>query len=252
MSFAHDMAAALPDGMHLPDAFARTFDWLEAQGWRGVFTNGSADDFASHFLSIYPPEERDTYGASYVLFSFEAGPPVHAPPPEVTARMATIAKIAGDGGTLSLWLDESDAQQFVVFNHGEPHVLTADPLVALQFLALGYPEPGALENPAQTPLEAAFGDDIFPAHALRTFVEDTFNVTLPERAADLGITIPPGGTSEPVRDWLDATLPPPDLSLVPGMTAENPYIITPELRDILGEDGLADLRSVYKYMIEEE
>ena len=30
MSFATDMPAASPDGLHLPDAFSRTLDWLKA------------------------------------------------------------------------------------------------------------------------------------------------------------------------------------------------------------------------------
>ena len=246
MTYANDVRAHLPEGMHLPDAFAQTFDWLEAQGWSGIFTHADQEAFSSRYLSIYPPDERDEYAASIVLFRFEAGPPLHQTPEDVVARITTIAKIAGDGGTLSLWLDDGGTQRFVVFNHGIPFVLTDDPLVALQFLALGYMEPGALEDPTQTPLENANGDDILPPHAFRTFLSDTFGVTLPERASDLGIVIPPEGAPDPIRDWMAVNAP------VPGETPEHPYIVTREMRDRMAPGAVAYLRKTIKYVIEEE
>lgn len=189
MSFAGDIRAALPPALHLPDAVAQTMDWLEAQDHGGTFTHGHEP-----FLGIYPSDLRDAPGASFVLFHHEAGPPFHDPPAEVTARIASIAKIAGDGGTLALWADPSDIQKIVVFNHGIPYVLTEDPLIALQFLAIGYSEPGALIDPTLTAADQAHHDMVDPPllpTAFRAFLEETFHVTIPARAADLGITIPP-------------------------------------------------------------
>jgi hypothetical protein len=252
MSFADEIRSRLPDGMHLPDVFGQTFDWLESQGWAGIFKRADQEVFSSRYLSIYPPEMMNEYGASIVLFRFEAGPPMHAPPEDVVARITTIAKIAGDGGTLSLWLDPEGKQHFVVFNHGTPYLLCDDPLVALQFLALGYMEPGSLEDPTVMPLEDANGDDIHPPHAFRAFLTETFGVTLPERASDLGITIPPETDPDPVRDWLAAAMPPPDLSLSPGLTPETPFVITAKVRAMLTEEDIATLRKNVPYVIEEE
>ncbi|GAB5447069.1 hypothetical protein [Gymnodinialimonas sp.] len=250
MSFAADIRAALPPALHLPDAIARTMDWLEVQGHRGTFTHGGEP-----FLGLYPPDLRDAPGASFVLFHYEAGPPFHEPPNEVTARVASIAIIAGDGGTLALWADAADRQHIVVFNHGIPHVLTSDPLVALQFLAIGYSEPGALTDPTLTAEEQAAQDMAEPPllpQAYRAFLESTFNVALPSRASDLGISIPPDTAPDPIRDWLDQMMPEPDPTTIPGMTAENPYIMTAELREALGDEGVAILRESYPHVIEEE
>ncbi len=255
MSFSNDIRAHLPKGMHLPDAFATTFDWIEAQGWSSNFKHGDQSAFSSRFLSIYPLSEQMTYGVSYVVFSFEAGPPLHGPHEDVMARIVTLGKIAGDGGTLSLWLDDDGTQQIVVFNHGLPYLLTDDPLVALQFLAIGYPEPGAITDPTLTAAEQAQQDMADPPilpDAFRAFLTETFGVTIPDRASDLGITIPDDTVPDPIRDWIDAKMPEPDPSLAPGMTPENPYIVTRELRDILGEEGIAIMQATFKYVVEEE
>ncbi|WP_339987606.1 hypothetical protein [Gymnodinialimonas ulvae] len=238
--------------MTLPEPFTQTFDWLEAQGWGGIFTRLDQEAFSSRYLSIYPPDVRDEYGASFVLFRFEAGPPLHDPPPQAIARITTIAKIAGDGGTLSFWLDDDGKQWITVFNHGIPHVLTDDPIVALQFLAIGYSEPGALTDPNVTPLEAQYGDPITVPKAFQDFISATFGVSIPARASDLGIVIPPESAPDPLRAWLDEVMPEPEIGAIPGMTAENPYIVTPELREILGDAGVAALRRVYEFVIEEE
>jgi hypothetical protein len=255
MSFADETRAALPEGLHLPDAFADTFDWLEAQGWRGVFTGRDPGDVTSHYLSIYPPEHRDAPGASHVLFRFEAGPPLHAPPPEALARVATLATIAGDGGTLSLWLDEEGTQRIVVFDHGEPHLLTDDPVSALLFLAIGYPEPAAITDPTLSAPEIAAVDGCDPPllpTAFRAFLTERFGRAIPDTAAALGITIPGPGASDPVRDWLDSTMPEPEVLPMPGDTPDNPFIITRGLREVIGEDAVALLRETFQYVVEEE
>lgn len=250
MSFASDIRATLPSALHLPEPIAKAMDWLEEQGHGGIFTHGG-----DPFLSLYPPEQRDAPGASFVLFHHEAGPPFHDPPEVATARIASIAKIAGDGGTMALWADEQDTQHIVVFNHGIPFVLTSDPIIALQFLALGYSEPAAITDATLTPAQHAAQDmaeePLLP-EAFRAFLTDTFGITLPTCAADLGITIPSDTAPDPIRDWLDQIMPEPDLSLTPGMTPENPFIITPELREVLGVEGVDIMRDTFKYVVEEE
>ncbi|MBF9042364.1 hypothetical protein HKCCE4037_03435 [Rhodobacterales bacterium HKCCE4037] len=252
MSFAQDLREHLPDGLILPDPIAEAMDWVEAQGWGGVYTHRDPDAFSSRYLSIYPPEVRDQLGASLVVFTYEAGPPLHEPPPEAMNRIATIASIAGDGGTLSLWRDNAGKQWFVVFNHGDPHVLTDDPLVALQFLAIGYSEPAALIDATLTPHEEARDVPIILPDAFRAFVEDRFDVQVPARASDLGITIPPNDARDPIRLWIDQIMPEPEIGSIPGMTAGNPYVITRDLRLALGDEGIAVLREAYEFVIEVE
>ncbi len=256
MSFANDMRAHLPEALTLPDAFATVFDWAEARGQAGVFTNQDPSDFLSRYLTVYPLAQAFDPSMSHVLFNLQLGPPLHEPPPEVASRVASIARIAGDGGTLALWRDDEDRQRIVVFNHGEPHVLTDDPVVALQFLAIGYVEPGALLYPDLTAAEQAIehGSDTppIPPTEFQAFVKSEFGVEVPERASDLGIVIPEEGGPDPIRDWLDELMPEPEIGEIPGMTAENPYIVTRELREMMGDEGVAVLREFYEFVIEEE
>ena len=190
-----------------------------------------------------------------VTFCYEPGPPLHEPPPEVMARIVKFASAAGDGGCLSFWVDDNGQQRIVLFDHGMPFVLTDDPLVALQFLAMGYPEPAALNDATLSPAAYALAEGYDPPllpTAFRTFLEDRFALSIPNSAADLGITIPSDTASDPVRDWLSEVMPEPELGHIPGFTPENPFVITAELREIVGEDGIAGLRAAYPYIVEAE
>lgn len=221
MSHADAVRAALPGGMHLPAPFAQTFDWIEAQGWTDTIPNRDPDDLSARNLYIYPETERNSPAASIVVFGFMAGPPMHAPPPEAIARVTTLATIAGDGGTLSLWLDDDGKQWIVVFDHGWPYVLTDDPVVALQFLAIGYGEPAAITDPTLTADEDALRRGAEPGwnyplilpNAFREFVTGTFGVTLPQRASELGIVLPDDDAMDPVRSWM-STIEPDDPAFV--------------------------------------
>ncbi|PWK59937.1 hypothetical protein [Roseicyclus mahoneyensis] len=250
-SFADEVRARLPAALHLPDAFAAVFDWAEAQGQRDVFRRGDSADFGSHYLSIYPPGQMEAAGASYVIFNFEAGPPIHAPGEAMLARIATVAKIAGDGGRLGFWCDADGVQQIVVFNHGIPYVLTADPVVAVQFLGLGYPEPACLEDPTISPEEEmAFpgAPPLMLPLGYRDFLTARFGRPLPRTAADLGLRIPAFDDSDPLRDWMEAETQDPDPSTVPGLTADNPFVVSADLAAKLGPEGLAAIRSAYPFV----
>ncbi len=251
LSFADEVRARLPAALHLPDAFAAVFDWAEAQGQRDVFRRGDSADFGSHYLSIYPLDQMEAAGASYVIFNFEAGPPIHAPSEAMLARIATVAKIAGDGGRLGFWCDDDGMQWVVVFNHGIPYVLTADPVVAVQFLGLGYPEPACLEDPTVSPEEEMAYPGAPPLvvpQGYRDFLTARFGRPLPRTAADLGLRIPASGDPDPLRDWIEAETPASDPSTVPGLTAENPFVVSADLAAKLGPEGLAAMRSAYPFV----
>ncbi len=262
MSFSSAFKAHMPANMVLPDAFADTFDWLEAQGWGGQLTyHPDPGSFAQNYLSIYPAKQMDHPNGSFVLFSYEAGPPLAQPPDDVKNRFVKLATIAGDGGILALWLDDDGAQHFVLFNHGIPHVLTQDPVIALQFLAIGYPEPAA-SNPKLTADEQAKQDGGGPPllpMAFRSFLEERFHVTIPDRASDLGIHVPPDEATDQVRDYLDRAMPIDTLADIAtgdfnmlGLVPEQPFVISAALRDILSEEQLDAIRQSFPYISEEE
>lgn len=205
MTFSEHMCGALPKALDLPKAFADAFNWAEERSQKGTFPNGAP------YLSIYPLDQMSEPGASYVLFHFD-GPPLAEPiPNEILQRYATVATAAGDGGTLGLWRDDDGKQQIVIFDHGWPYVLTDDPIKALQFLAIGYPEPAALPNASFTLDEAVadFGADppIIP-EGYQRFVAETLGVPIPRRASDLGLAVPPfDDMTDPMRQWMRRVLP---------------------------------------------
>ena len=205
MSFADHVRAALPEALHLPDAFAVVFDWAEGHGHLGAFPKGQP------YVSLYPTALMNEPGASYLIFHPD-GPPLATPIPEdIVQRYATIATAAGDGGTMGFWLDDTGKQQVVIFDHGWPYVLTDDPLKALLFLAIGYSEPAALTNASFTAQEAAddWGADtpLLP-EAFRQFLQTQFGVTIPDRASDLGLAVPKyEDMTDPMRQWIRKLMP---------------------------------------------
>ena len=251
MTFAEEVAARLPEGMTLPAPFAAVFDWAEAQGQAGVLGHGDPGAFSSRYLSIYPPEAMDEPGASHVLFRLD-GPPFAEPVPEaVRERLVTIADAAGDGGKLGFWLDDAGQQWVVVIDHGWPYVLTDDPLVALTFLAMGYPEPAALPEAGWTAAEAALrwgADPPLLPDGYRAFLSRRFGVTHPARAADLGIAIPPpDDQTDPARIWLIRVMPQQEGTV--GQTPETPFIITKQMQAHLDDETIALLRQTYDYVV---
>lgn len=249
--FADEVRTRLPAALHLPDAFAAAFDWAEAQGQRGVFRRADVADFGSHYLSIYPLDQMEVARASYVIFNFEAGPPIHAPSESMLTRIATVAKISGDGGRLGFWCDEGGKQCVIVFNHGTPYVLTDDPVAALQFLGLGYPEPACLEDPTISPEdEMAYpgAPPLVLPLGYRDFLTARFGRPLPRTAAELGIRIPAFDDPDPLRDWIEAETKDPDPSTVPGLTADNPFVVSADLAAQIGPEGHAAIRSAYPFV----
>lgn len=223
--FAQNLTSLMPDGITLPPELIETFDWMEDQGWHHIRDTGAPED---HWLSFYPAEHLNNPVASYVTFGGSTLPFTghwSAPDPNVDARIAEIAETSGDGGRVAIWLDEAGKQHFVHIGHDTLGVITDDPLILLQFLAMGYPEAGALDDTALTPLQATldyhgvsnvseFADDEQPVvpTALQGFLKDRFDLDMPATAHDLGITNFPEyqtDTSDPFATWVNAATPEP-------------------------------------------
>lgn len=225
-SFVQNLSALMPDGITLRLELIEAFDWMEAQGWHHIRNNGAPED---HWLSIYPPEFNSHPVASYVTFGGTTLPYTghwSAPDPSVDARIAEIAQTSGDGGRVAIWLDDAGKQQFVHIGHDTLGVITDDPFVLLQFLAMGYPEPGDLADTSITPLQATLdyhgvsSITDFPADeqpllptALQAFLKERFILDIPATARDLGITDFPEyhdtDTKDPFALWIAASTPEP-------------------------------------------
>lgn len=249
MSFADHIRDRLPDGLTLPIAFGAVFDWAEQRGHLGAYPNGDP------YLSIYPTEQMNAAGASHVLFRFDTAPLPEPIPQVVHDRYATVASIAGDGGVMGLWLDDSSKQQIVVFDHGSPFVLTDRPIVALQFLGLGYSEPAALSDFRATPQMAAERDMAEPPLLptdYRTYLSETFKVTWPRNAADLGLKRPSDDEmGDPARLWFAQNIP-DTAAIAPAFTTDDPFVVTKDMQTYLNEEGLRILKETYGHVILEQ
>lgn len=222
--FAQNLARLMPDWVTLPPALITTFDWLEDQGGLRIRGAGAPHE---HSLSIYPPELQNHPNASHVAFAAaEQGYTAHweVPDPQIDTRIAQIATTSGDGGRVAIWRDDGGTQHFVHIGHDTLGILTDDPLVLLQFLAMGYPEPGALPLTGLTPSQAfldAHGvarlsdlpaqDHPVPPTALQGFLKREFGLDMPRSARDIGIAdfaqYHDDTTSDPFALWLGHVTP---------------------------------------------
>jgi hypothetical protein len=226
-TFANNLAALMPEGITLPPELTQTFDWLEDQGGLVVRRAGAPED---HTLMIYPPELHNHPAASHFGFVGTALPYTSnwtTPDPSVDARIAEIGETSGDGGRLAIWLDDAGKQHFVHIGHDTLGVITDDPAVLLQFLAMGYPEPGYLPQTDRLPLACYLSnvgvdriedlpeqDRPVPPVAFQTFLKHRFNLDIPATAQDLGITPFPeyhdSDTDDPFARWIAANTPEPN------------------------------------------
>ena len=146
------------------------------------------------------------------------------PDPAIDSRIAEFGETSGDGGRVAIWCDDARKQQYVHIGHDSLGIITDDPLVLLQFLAMGYPEPGALEKTDITPMQAYLehhglvsptgfdpeGMPVLPT-ALQGFLKQRFNLDIPATAADIGITdfasYQDATTTDPFARWIATATP---------------------------------------------
>lgn len=225
-TFAQNLMKLAPNWVILPPELIETFDWLEDQGWLTIREGGQPED---HILFIYPPEARDQLGASHVVFggtTIKYTEHWSTPNADVDNRIFEIATTAGDGGRAVIWLDENGKQQFVQMGHDNAGIITDDPLVFMQFLAMGYIEPASLEQTDITPLQNFFDyhgvydlDEIVAderpvsPNAFQQFLKQRFGLNMPDTARDIGINtfteyLDPD-TTDPFARWLNSVTPEP-------------------------------------------
>jgi hypothetical protein len=143
--FTQNLMKLAPEWAALPSELAQTFDWMEDQGWLHIRDGGQPED---HWLSIYPDQYLNHPSASSVTFggtSLTFTGHWETPKPALNNRLFEIGETSEDGCRLAIWRDDTGTQQFVHLSHDNAGIITDDPLAVLQFLAMGYPEPGILE-----------------------------------------------------------------------------------------------------------
>jgi len=195
-SFADTLTKRFPGDQTLAPELMQTLNWMEDQGWLQTGRAGP-------YMPVYPSSQMDDPTISFAHFmGTDLRYTAHwsTPDPSVDQRIAEIAVTSGDGARAAIWTDAAGDQWFVHLGHDTLGVISRDPLVFLQFMAMGYIEPGMLEQTSVTPLQDAMdangiteltdfspADLLTPPVALQTYLADTFNLTFPATAADLGI-----------------------------------------------------------------
>ncbi|KIN74326.1 hypothetical protein [Sulfitobacter guttiformis] len=223
-TFAQNLMKLAPEWVSMPPELIETFDWLEDNAELTVHRTGEPQDYA---LSLYSDGYKFHPAISYFGFCgtiLTYTGHWKTPDPAIDARIFEIGETAADGGRLAIWLDENGKQQFVHIGHDTLGVITDDPQVLLQFLAMGYPEPGYLQDPRRTPLadflsiprvnsvEDLPEDErpVFPI-AFQEFLKDHFDLAIPNTAHDLGIEnfskYEDPDTSDPFALWIASVTP---------------------------------------------
>jgi len=209
-SFADKIAASFPAQAALPHEIRLTLDWLEANGSVHTYTNSK-----SRYASLFVPAVEGTALSNVTFNPIESGHGLHWGQIDAVSaeRLAPFIRTGGDGSYAALWRDDSGTQKFVHLGSGSGSVMACvlvdNPIDMLRLMAIGYDELCWRENFAMTPAEVAAENDeadIYVApRAFRTFVESTFNVTIPRTASQL-VPNPTdiGNTSDPFWRWIDS------------------------------------------------
>lgn len=239
--FSTVMREFLPEGVSLPASFVRTFDWLEGRGCYHVLGDGEHPE--DYLLSIYPLNDQSAAeNASMVAFHPEYPRFTRdwsQPDPAIDERIITLGTISSDGGRIVLWIDDNGKNWFAHLGTQTLGVISDNPLITLQFLAMGYREPGQLRTMASTPLKEALehhnvvdtgGVDApfvdvaptVPPSDLQAFLKREFKVSLPETARDLGIkdfvAYGDPNTTDPFARWINSL----------SETSEKPTVVAPQ------------------------
>lgn len=209
MSFPDIMKAALKPGFHMPDAFAKLYDWIDAQGFTGKYTDGSDVTFGA-LAPIALLDGREPIldeetgkecayrrgGGTGTLFAPDKNDGLHhwfdveENDPRL-ARICCFAKTGGDGSMAAFWLDNEDQQHIVHMGSGSGSFLTCilatDPIDFLRLNAIGYDEI-CWDDEYDTEPNANWkksGVFVEPYEPFRIWVRETFSVDIPLTAREI-------------------------------------------------------------------
>jgi hypothetical protein len=184
----HELQQALPAGSSVPPALSALFNWIEQRGLimkrrdHHVGILHPLDEVQSTWLA---PERA---GGTYVEFFADATPWLQDAPAEMNARITIFAKTGGDGSYAALWVDDEGRQRIVHLGSGSGStllcVLAESTIDFLRLLAIGYDEICWPEY-FDAPPKADSRQRILPNQPFRSWVENTFGVTIPRTASEI-------------------------------------------------------------------
>ena len=215
LSFADEMAAALPNGMELPDALRDLFVFLEADSFVRPFKNGKG-----RYALLYPHE----WQRGLSLVSFQPSEPGFArgwsgsDDPMITSRLAEFCRTGGDGSHAALWRDDEGRLRVVHLGSGSGSTwmgVISDSIVDfLRFLAIGYDEACWPEQFNQTPQQVAAARMFraederppVPPLAYRAYLMRRHGVSIPAVGAEVVGAVSEMGTisTDPFWRWMTA------------------------------------------------
>ncbi len=210
-SFTQTIAASLPPGMELPQAFVTTIDWLDANNFvrdgSMAFVKPADAQLTSEtgFKPVDPGHVEAWLGTEDKAFA---------------ERLAPIIPTGGEGSYAALWRRDDGGLSIVHMGSGSGSVLMAtltdNPVDMLRLMAIGYGELCWPEYFGITPEEehanlvAAVGAENVPPYSpptqFRHFISKTFDVTIPRTASEILGDLENAPPDDPFTLWL-ASIP---------------------------------------------
>ena len=189
---AREISATLCPGMILPDPLLRLFGWIEANGLYVDTPNGRLGFLFPEAEMKAGWTDSGRPGGTDISFAAEGNVNLRywfrSEDPEVIHRLCVFAKTGGDGSMAAFWLADDGTQKIVHLGSGSGSttvcVLADEPVDFLRLLAIGYDEicwGEALSKPPSANTEFI----VRPNRVFAEWVEQTFNVTVPERGTDI-------------------------------------------------------------------
>jgi hypothetical protein len=188
-----EIEQTLPAGMSLPEPLKRLYDWIETNGFvDDSFNNRRTGQLCADYWEGSTETER--YGGTAIDFypegNEDAGHWTGSQDPAVHQRIYVFAKTGADGSVAALWLAPDGTQKIVHMGSGSGStmycVLADDPIDFLRLIAIGYDEICFVNN-FNAPPNVGENTEAFihPNVGYQAWVCETFNVTIPQTAAEI-------------------------------------------------------------------
>ena len=209
------LKAVMPPKMTIPKEIEQLYDFIEENGLY-VEKNGYRYGLLfpeDRLRESWNDDERD--GGTIIYFC--PGDPDNfkywfgVDLPEIRERLCVFAQSGAEGSECAFWLNDNNELKIVHLGSGSGSILTcvlADKAVDfLRLLAIGYDEICRDEDFPYPPNEGP-DSDLFvkPNLMYRKWVEDTFNVTIPETALEIvkhPTTIESDSTEDEFLNWVN-------------------------------------------------
>lgn len=190
--------------MSVPEEFSRLFEWADNNDRIRSTRDGSSyisAGAANSSVMIHIPTQDPWW-----LGSDNA---------DYNERLKVFARTGGDGSSAAFWLDNEGKQHIVHLGSGSGSVMIGiwveSPLDFLRLISIGYDELCWPQDYELTPEELIdAGAEFEPPKALREWIEDEFNTSVPRTANELVAEMSEIGeeSDDPFCRWVGSLNPP--------------------------------------------